>query len=108
MEICLKKTKLMNWKKCNGVDTSCSCDAYVLNFFCGTTLIYLKMMMNSFLSVFTSFLFFGGLEGLCEGTITPLLTEVCLSKTPPSGVESFFLSLLLSAIILYKQQGSTF
>ena len=47
--------------------------------------------------------FFGDLEGLCERSISSLSTEGCLTKTPASVVESFFLSLLLSAIIWYKQ-----
>ena len=45
MEIHLKETKLMNWKRYNDVDISCSCDFYVLNFFC-------RVMMSWFLSVF--------------------------------------------------------
>ena len=53
MEVYLKKTKLMSWKRYNGVDVSCSCDVYVLNVFFRVTLIYLKMMMMSTnLSVF--------------------------------------------------------
>ena len=52
MEIFLKKTNLMKWKSHNGVDVSCSCDVYVLNFFCKVTLIYLKMMMMMIMSCF--------------------------------------------------------
>ena len=52
MEICSKKTKLMNWRSYNGAEISFSYDVYVSNFFCGVTLIYLEMMMSCFLSFF--------------------------------------------------------
>ena len=53
MEISLKETKLMIWKRYNGVDVSYSSDVYVLNFFCRVNLRYLNMMiMSCFLSVF--------------------------------------------------------
>ena len=53
MEISLKETKLMIWKRYNGVDVSYSSDVYILNFFCRVNLRYLNMMiMSCFLSVF--------------------------------------------------------
>ena len=75
MKICLKETILMNWKRYNVVDVSCSCDAYVLNSFFGMVLIYLKKMMMM------SCFFFGDLEELCERPITSLSAEGCLTKT---------------------------
>ena len=43
--------------------------------------------------------FFGDLEGLRERPITSLFTERYFTKTPPSVVKPFFLTLLLSTII---------
>ena len=43
--------------------------------------------------------FFGDLEGLRERPITSLFTERYFTKTPPSGVKPFFLTLILSTII---------
>ena len=44
----------MNWKRYNGIDVSCACYFYVLNYSFWAALIYLKMMMmmSRFLSVF--------------------------------------------------------
>ena len=33
MEICLKETNVMKWKRYNGVDVSCAFYFYVLNYF---------------------------------------------------------------------------
>ena len=88
-----KETKLTDRKRYHGAAVSYSCDVYVLNFPCGVTLMYFKMMISCFFSIF------GDLEGLCEMTITPLSIEGYLSEIPIWGVRSFFLSILLSRII---------
>ena len=94
MEISWKEMKLMNWKKY--VNVSCSCVVYVLNLFCWVTLIYLKIMTSWVFFIFAFPCFFVTWKGC-------ITAKGCFSKTLLSQFESFFLSLLLSAIIWYKQ-----
>ena len=97
---------IMNWKRYNSVDVPCSCDVYVLFFFCWVTLIYLKMMMMMMMSCFLSTSAFPSslvTWERCVKSQLPHCPEGCLTKIPLSWVESFFLSLLLPAIICYKQ-----
>ena len=85
-----------------GVDESAELEKVLWHRYFLLLKFYLKMMKMLLVRHRFSF-FIGDLEGLCERPITLLSVESCFTKTPPSGIESFFLSLLLSSINWYKQ-----
>ena len=77
MEICLKETNLMSWKRYNDVNVPCSWYFYVLNFFFwgGFDLLEEDDDDELLLVGLRFTFFFGDLEELCERPISSLSAE---------------------------------
>ena len=102
MGICTKKPKVMKWNQYSDLDV------LVLICLCFELLLQGELDLlkddDELLLVHLHFSFcFGDFKELCKRTVIQSFAEGCLSKTTLSGVEIYFLSLLLSVIIWYKQ-----